>query len=467
MLNLAAIYTTGFDCPDTARVIPELRLMLADVGHTYLSFNESFPATTLPSNYLDLYRTAIQFVNTQPGNYSQFDHFTFIKEYVNPLFALNQKLINQYRVTTKSIVIDYTLSKKSVSIFNKTVYNGQNPKGIFLRVNDEEVLSEIDRVGKQLFYDPILSGNNMRSCVSCHDPKQYFTSTAGTTSLQFNRKEFLPRNTPSLINVEYNHLLMQDGEHISLQNQTKAVICNPIELGSEEKEVVKKVLSCNEYNKAFKELLKYTPQEKEITLDHISSAITFYYSKFSHYYSPFDEAMNENKNVEASAKKGFNLFMSKAQCATCHFVPQFNGVKPPFVGSEFEVLGVPKDSIFKELSEDKGRFVINPAMETLNAFRTGSIRNAEHTKPYMHNGVFTTLDQVIDFYDAGGGAGRGLKIDNQTLSSDSLRLTKTEKSDLLAFIKSLNENISFENPPVSLPASKIKNLNNRKVGGEY
>jgi len=467
LLNLAAIYTTGFECPDTARIIPELRLMLEDVSHTYLTFNESFPNTILPPDYMHLYKTAIQFANSEPENYSQFDHFTFIREYVNPLFAINQKLINEYNVTSKSVFVDYTLNKKSFSIFNKKVYNGQNPKGIFLRVNDEEALSEVNRVGKLLFYDPVLSGNNMRSCVSCHDPKQYFTNTAGATSLQYNRQDFLPRNTPSLVNVEYNHLLMQDGKHISLQNQTKAVICNPTELGSDEKEVVKKVLSCNEYNKVFKQLLKYTPQEKEITLDHIVSAITFYYSKFSHYYSPFDEAMNESREIETSAKQGFNLFMSKAQCATCHFVPQFNGVKPPFVGSEFEVLGVPADSVFKQLSGDHGRFDVNPAAETLNAFRTGSIRNAEHTKPYMHNGVFTSLDQVIDFYDAGGGTGRGLKISNQTLSSDSLHLTRTEKNNLLAFIKSLNEKIGFENPPEKLPVSKMKYLNSRKVGGEY
>jgi cytochrome c peroxidase len=85
----------------------------------------------------------------------------------------------------------------------------------------------------------------------------------------------------------------------------------------------------------------------------------------------------------------------------------------------------------------------------------------------MHIGVFHSLDQVIDLYDAGGGTGKKLKIDNQTLSTDSLHLTKEEKSNLVAFIHSLNENVIFEAPPVTLPVSSNKSLNKRKVGGEY
>ena len=466
LLNLASIYTTGFECPDTTRVIPELLSMLADVGTIYQSFNESFTNTPLTADYLSLYKDAIDFVNHQSTNYSLFDHFTFLQEYVNPLFTINQQLINQYNVNSRSLV-DYTLNNNCNSIFNKSLYTGQNAKGIFVRVQDEKVLAELDRIGKLLFYDPILSGNNLRSCASCHKSENYFTDTVAVASLQFNRKDLLARNSPSLINAGFNHLLMLDGKHISLQNQAKAVICNPLELASDESEVLQKVLSCNEYKKAFTGFLKYTPQEEEITFDHIVSAITIYYGKFSNYYSPFDDAMNEQKTIDLSAKQGFNLFMSKAQCATCHFVPQFNGVKPPFVSSEFEVLGVPADKNCKKLSADSGRYRINPAGETLSAFRTGSLRNAEHTKPYMHNGVFADLTQVIDFYDAGGGVGEKLNVSNQTLSSDSLHLSKSEKNNLIAFIKSLNENIEFDTPPEQLPASRNKSLNKRKVGGEY
>ena len=466
LLNLAAIYTTGFECPDTSLIIPELRTMLAGVNAIYSSFNESFSNTPLPQDYVRLYNKAVDFVNAQPDNYSEFDHFTFIKDYVNPMFIKNQQLLNKYKVFSRSMV-DYSMNKKEISIFNKDVYYGQNTKGIFHRVEDAATLKEIEQLGKLLFYDPILSANNQRSCASCHKPDEFFTDTLTATSLQFNGKEFLPRNTPSLINAQFNHLLMIDGKHISLGNQTKDVMTNAMEMGSNEKELLDKILSCNEYSKAFKKLLKHTPTEKEITLEHVSSAITLYYSGFSNYYSPFDEAMNEGKALTAESKKGFNLFMSKAQCATCHFVPQFNGVKPPFVGSEFEVLGVPEDTGYTALSNDMGRYGMHKADEMKNAFRTGSIRNIQHTKPYMHNGVFTTLEQLVNFYNAGGGAGRGLNVPNQTLASDSLGLSHGDKANLIKFMISLNEQIAFDTAPEKLPESKIKSLNSRKVGGTY
>ena len=85
----------------------------------------------------------------------------------------------------------------------------------------------------------------------------------------------------------------------------------------------------------------------------------------------------------------------------------------------------------------------------------------------MHNGVFSTMDEVIDFYDKGGGVGRKLVVENQTLDTAPLQLTSDEKSNLLAFLKSLDENITFDKPPKALPSSSIRSLNKRKVGGEY
>jgi cytochrome c peroxidase len=466
LLNLAAIYTTGFECPDPSQVIPELRTMLTSVNAIYLSYNESFPATPLTDTYLQLYTQAIAFAHAQPDDNLQFDHFVFLRDYINPLFSMNQQLIKQYEVVSRSVV-DYSLNRNATSIFSKTLYRGQNPKGVFLRVNDPEELEQIEQLGKMLFYDPVLSGNNMRSCASCHKPTEYFADTTRTTSLQYNQSDFLPRNSPSLINAQYNHLIMADGKHISLQHQTKAVINNPAELSCTDADALQKIMSCKTYNKAFTKLLKYTPHEKEVTMDHIHSAITLYYSKFGFANAPFDQAMNKQAIPDSSVIKGFNLFMSKAQCGTCHFVPLFNGVKPPYVGSEFEVLGVPLDTAYTKLSTDKGRYEVNPATETLNAFRTGTVRNSMHTAPYMHNGVFKTMDDVIEFYNTGGGAGHGLTVANQTLSSDSLHLTPVEKEHLIHFIQSLTEQISFENAPEALPVSSHKSLNSRKVGGVY
>jgi cytochrome c peroxidase len=466
LLNLAAIYTTGFECPDTARIIPELRAMLQSVRSIYTLYNESYPATPISVRYLALYDSAVAFTASQPGTFTAFDHFLFIRNYVNPLFSLNAEMIREYGVVSHSLV-DYSMNKGATSIFSKGLYRGQNAKGIFTRIKDSAVLEEITRLGKLLFYDPILSGNNMRSCASCHKPEQYFTDTAIATARAFNGKDFLRRNTPSLINTELNHLVMMDGAHISLQNQARAVTTSPQEMGGDEEAIVRKVMSCDEYRKRFTRLLAYTPQQPEVAFEHIASALSTFYCKFSESNAPFDEAIVGRKALNAQAREGFNVFMSKAQCGTCHFIPQFNGVKPPYVSSEFEVLGVPQDTAFKKLSPDSGRYLINPASETILAFRTGTIRNAARTAPYMHNGVFRTLREVINFYDNGGGAGRGLNVPNQTLNSDRLHLSEHEKNALIAFMESLTEPVERDIAPRRLPHSHIAALNGRKPGGNY
>src|SRR5437868_8899168 len=93
LLNLAAIYTTGFECPDTNNIIPELRSMVGDVKEIYDSYDKTFPSFPLSTDYLSLYDRLARFVTSQPGNFSSFDHFDFIKDYVNPLFRMNQQFI--------------------------------------------------------------------------------------------------------------------------------------------------------------------------------------------------------------------------------------------------------------------------------------------------------------------------------------------------------------------------------------
>ena len=467
LLNLATIYTTGFECPDTENILPEMLLMLQSVKQINETFEDAYPNYFLSPTYKKLFGEMINFVKQQPKNTEEFNHFLFIKKYVNPLFGMNQEMIRAYNVFPKSYN-DYTLNANVNSIFDKQLYKGQNSKGVFTAINDETLLKEIKAIGKLLFYDPILSENGQRSCASCHNPNQFFTDTTVITHLQFDGINKLPRNTPSLLNVQYNHLLMLDGKHFYLQNQARDVITSPTEMGTNENELVENVLSCKEYKDAFKKFAKHTPNYPTISIDHIAAAVTMYYADLGMYAAPFDDAINfSNKPISQQSIEGFNLFMSKAQCATCHFAPQFNGVKPPYIGSEFEVLGTPKDVKFSALSEDVGRYKINPAQETMNAFRTGNLRNVTHTKPYMHNGVFTTLEQVIDFYNTGGGIGNGLKVDNQTLSSDSLHLSAYEKQSLVSFMQTLDEDIPVQISPTSLPVSKIEKYKNRKVGGVY
>lgn len=466
LLNLASIYTTGFECPAPERIIPELKWMLAQVKELYRSYNNSFPSHALPEEYLDLYYNAILFVQQQPDDYTRFPHFRFIREFVNPLFARNQELIRRYKAVSRSYN-DYTLSNNANNLFDKSLYFAQYEKGVYYRSNNLSFLKELDSIGKLLFYDPLLSVNNERSCASCHKPTEYFTDNNVQTALQLNRTERLPRNTPTLLNVPYQHLLHLDGKHLSLQSQAVGVITNPVEMGSSQREALEKILSCPDYKSAFQRFLQQLPGETTITLEQVISAITFYYSKFSHYTSPFDQAFLSNVPVSREVEDGFNLFMSKAQCATCHFVPTFSGIKPPFIGNEFEVIGTPADSATTRLSPDEGRSGIHPVAEMRHALRTGSLRNSSRTAPYMHNGVFRTLEEVIDFYDAGGGTGKGLQVPNQTLPGDALQLNPAEKQSLLVFLRSLDETIALEAPPLRLPVSRNKQLNIRKVGGTY
>jgi cytochrome c peroxidase len=466
LLNLASIYTTGFECPDTASVIPELGDLLAGVTRIYAAYDQSFPDHPLPPAYLDRFERMRAFVAEAPRSFSGFDRFVFIRDHVDPLFVANQDLIERYGVRSTS-PNDYAINDRSRALFDRTLFSTQNTGGVFSMVRDTSTRADIRRVGRLLFYDPILSGNNQRACASCHHPAEFFAHPEVTTDLTFDRQHRLPRNTPSLVDVVFHQLLMLDGKHRTLLEQARGVITNPIEMASREDDVVRKVMSCREYRTAFQRFLGYIPEEKRVTLDVIISALTSYYGVYSNGYSDFDEAMLHGAPLDADARRGFNLFMSKAQCGTCHYVPQFNGMKPPFTDTEFEVLGTPADTMYRALSDDPGRFDVHAVPEMKHAFRTPTVRNAERTAPYMHNGVFRTLDQVIDFYDRGGGAGHGLEITNQTLSPDSLGLTAAERADLKAFLHALNERVVLDTPPAALPASSDRTLNHRHVGGEY
>jgi len=464
LLNLATIYTSGFDCPDTSQIIPELQQLIRSTQTIYLEWNKIYP-NYFPENYLQLFLSLHQFVSNQT-HYSSFNHFVFIRDYINPLFSLNQSMIRDKKARSSSL-IDYSLRTTAQSIFSKDLYTAQSTKGLFGQVTDPTVLKEIRHYGRLFFNDPILSGNNQRSCASCHKPNQYFADTTLITHLNFNRTLPLKRNTPSLINVPFNHLLMQDGKHYTLLAQTKGVITNPEEMAGEETEIMTKVNAIKTYRSLLKKWTKLTPAYPEPSLAHISSAIIIYYASMSQYSAPFDAMMNKTLAPDSLVINGFNLFMGKAQCGTCHFAPIFNGVKPPYTNSEFEVLGVPADTAFLKKDSDIGRAMVFNAPPTQFAFRTGTIRNAAKTAPYMHNGLFNTLEQVIDFYDQGGGVGRGLDYPNQTLSAQKIGLTPGEKKALIAFIHSLTEAIPLDTTTVQLPVSQKKRNPSRTLGGVY
>jgi cytochrome c peroxidase len=135
--------------------------------------------------------------------------------------------------------------------------------------------------------------------------------------------------------------------------------------------------------------------------------------------------------------------MGKAKCGTCHFAPLFNGTVPPvYLRTEQEVIGVPRTAkiVNASIDGDVGRFAINGYVAHKYAFKTPTVRNSSLTAPYMHNGVFPTLEQVMDFYNRGGGAGIGVRgVEHQTLSPDPLHLTPSEQQAIIAFLRSLED----------------------------
>jgi len=144
-------------------------------------------------------------------------------------------------------------------------------------------------------------------------------------------------------------------------------------------------------------------------------------------------------------------------------------VPPLYTDSETEILGVPATKENQMVDPDLGRFKSGfPADKAAiyqHSFKTTSVRNVEYTAPYMHNGVYNTLEEVIDFYNQGGGEGLGLAVFNQTLPPNALNLSKKEVKSLKAFMLSLSADLSKFQAPQELPAFEEAELKNRKVGG--
>jgi cytochrome c peroxidase len=189
----------------------------------------------------------------------------------------------------------------------------------------------------------------------------------------------------------------------------------------------------------------FADAEELVSEDHFTNAIASYLRSLVSLNSRFDQFMNgTGANLNEEEKKGFNLFTGKAKCATCHFMPLFNGVAPPYFSeAESEVLGVPAtaDTVHPVLDADEGKYGLYPISIFRFAFKTPTLRNIALTAPYMHNGVYKTLEEVIDFYDRGGGTGLGIAPINQTLPASRLQLTPVEKKQLVAFLQTLTDTV--------------------------
>lgn len=175
----------------------------------------------------------------------------------------------------------------------------------------------------------------------------------------------------------------------------------------------------------------------------IANAISSYIRSLVALNSRFDKYMRGDRSMLSPSEiNGFNLFTGKAKCATCHFIPLFNGLVPPiYTETESEILGVPetKNTHPAVLDPDPGKYNFTKSIIHRFAFKTPTLRNIALTAPYMHNGVYTTLEEVMEFYNNGGGKGLKIAPPNQSLPFDKLALSKKEVTDIIHFMKSLTD----------------------------
>lgn len=262
-------------------------------------------------------------------------------------------------------------------------------------------------LGRKLFFEKALSGSNTRSCATCHQPDKFFSD--GLVKNSSLEGGLLPRNTPGLTYTAYQHAQFWDGRAKSLEEQIMAVMHSKQEMDAVDDTVLHRL--------------------KGYTMPQIVSSLAAYVSTLGNFSSPFDRYIaGDHRAMTTQQQHGFNLFMGKGQCGTCHFAPVFNGSTPPlYERTEFEVLGVPED-------KDPGRFSVLPIDLYYGAFKTPSVRNTAVTAPYMHNGVHATMEEVIDFYNNGG-----MHVPNQTLSDRPLQLDSAEKKAIIAFMTALTD----------------------------
>ncbi|MCC9073436.1 cytochrome-c peroxidase [Flavobacterium sp. F-65] len=416
---------TGFDSPVVFNSIPEASVSLETIEKYYRVFiadkkvqssNQVLAILDKGQNYLK--------ANT---NFNAFDRAFFIREIANPLSrGLYQ---SQTELGIPFMSESRGLKPTAQTIFDKDAFDAEAFSGF----PDYKTTPEKIALGKKLFNDPILSGNNTRSCASCHHEEKAFTDGM-ERAVSLDGKSLIQRNTPTLTNIAFQRVFFSDSRVSYLEDQAVAVIKNENEMhGSLEKSALA-IQKDADYVKEFKKAFP----KGEINEFEIKNALASYIRSLSHYDSKFDRYMQNKATFTADEKAGFNLFAGKAKCATCHFIPLTNGTVPPnFDKSESEVLGVPNKN--KTLDGDLGKFVVTQAAIHKYSFKTPTIRNIELTAPYMHNGVYKTLEEVVDFYEDGGGIGLGFELPTQTLPEDKLNLTDKEKKQLVDFMKTLTD----------------------------
>ena len=310
-------------------------------------------------------------------------------------------------------------------------------------------------LGKLLYFDDRMSGDVSTSCASCHDPRLGW-GDGNPVSRGYPGTQHW-RNSQTIINSAYYKKFFWAGEKTSLEAQAKSAWTGNLAGNLDTAMAEERMAQIPEYVRLFKEAFGVDRPTFDLALRAVA---TFERVVPISKDSPFDNYMRGDKEaLSDAAKRGLELFSGKAGCIQCH-----NG--PLMTDEGFHALGVPKNPLFDEdpqrqialryqhyargvpedvyrtADRDLGLYYTTKRKEDKGRFRTPILRYLRHTSPYMHNGVFYTLEEVIDFYDKGGGDDK-----NKSPLLRPLGLTDAEKADLLEFLDSLTGSEVRLDPP--------------------
>jgi cytochrome c peroxidase len=434
IIRVITLGITGYDAP-------QLKTGITESATAFLSIRNNLTGMFTPGNggledsvfhYLD---RGIALLESYPG-FDGFDRLQFLTQAALPLQRCFGALLKSRHLDLRTHA---ALNNNADHLFSKDALDVQSFSGERKDKNDTALQS----LGKALFFEKQLSGNGKRSCATCHQPDKFFTDGL-IKSKTLDEKGEVSRNAPTLYYAAYQRMQFHDGRAGSLEEQISAVLQNPKEMDADLQKVVAWLNRDARYNQAFREAFQPAgPQDSVVTVRKLATALSAFEQTLAPFSSPFDAYLAGDRSAMNEAQiKGFNLFMGKAQCGSCHFAPLFNGLLPPYYErTELEVLGVPQRGNVRrpKADTDSGRYSFFAISFNNGAFKTSTVRNSAMTAPYMHNGAFKTLKEVIDFYNKGGGKGLKLAIENQTLSDKPLALTRKEIQNITAFLEALTD----------------------------
>jgi len=429
IIRTATTGITGFDSPMLQRSLEEAQIVYNSLRQYMEFFKEEFEDENLYEQWKKEFEATIKDLN---GNFDTFDRYSFIKAHTHKQMQLWNATAKDWNV---EFPFEMAIANNAPDLFSPNTFNVD----YFTDSNSPQVSDETVALGKQLFYDKNLSGDNSMSCGTCHKPQLAFTD-GEAKALGKDNKE-LQRNTPTLLYAAFQKGFFYDKRTGNLEGQISGVVNNKHEFHTDLMSLEEKAKQNKEYADKFAVVF-----DNGITEANIRKAIATYVRSLTPFNSKFDKNIrDEETTLSKSEILGFNLFMGKAACATCHFPPLFNGTVPPnYKESEMEALGVPATAKNDTIDTDLGRYDIFHTAERKHFFKTPSVRNVKYTAPYMHNGVYGSLEQVMEFYNVGAGLGMGFELEYQTLPADSLHLTDEEQQAIIAFMKSLSDPMEGE-----------------------